>query len=117
MLRAINFIAIGTLLLLPSSGLVGHDVPGNAKTRAVRSLTVTNPGGEPKGRVVASEAGRSKPGPPPSRFGCTFKFDPSSLPAGVTLKSDEFGHFIANASDAPLIVNETYQGDALAGGT
>ncbi|WP_254508471.1 hypothetical protein [Anatilimnocola floriformis] len=70
---------------------------------------------------LAYGQGRTKPAPPPSRYGYTLKIDAKSLPKGVTIREvrDEKTTrlFIANSSDVPLVIHERYQGDTLATGT
>lgn len=74
--------------------------------------------------VGAAQTSRGKPdrpAPPPSRFSYTLTMDPASLPPGVTAKENKKGQatgfFMANTSDTPLIVKETFSLDKLVGGT
>lgn len=68
----------------------------------------------------AVEAQR-KPAPEPSRYGYTLEVDEESLPKGVTVKKVVDGknvrHFIKNASDVPLVINERFQNDVLVTGS
>jgi hypothetical protein len=64
---------------------------------------------------------QGRPAPPPSRYGYSLKIDLDCLPKGVTVRESRDAlaarYFIANAADAPLVLNEIFQNGALVSGT
>ncbi len=71
--------------------------------------------------AVCPAQSRGKPAPPPSRYTYTLKVDVKALPKGVTVREakDEGPPrlFIANSSDAPLVIDERFQNNVLVTGT
>src|SRR5512147_2506057 len=69
----------------------------------------------------AAAHAQRRPAPPPSRYGYSLKIDLDSLPKGVTVRESRDAqaarYFIANSSDAPLVLNEIYQNGVLVAGT